>query len=387
MNWESHFTPRASLIQKSIVREFLKFAGRPDMISFAGGLPDPRLLPVDQTRGAVDRALTRYGPQMLQYGITDGILELRALLAAKFQKIGATPENVLITTGSQQALDLIGRVLLDDRSKIAVQNPTYLAALSAFRACGVSFLPGSVNSPLPEETETVPDLIYCIPNFTNPTGESVPSEQRVDLVRYSFRHGIPLIEDDPYGALTFDESVAAPSLLEIGMDVNGPVMHVGTLSKVLAPGFRIGWIVAARELVRKLVVAKQSLDLHTSTFSQYAVLQLITEGVLDKLLPELRAAYAHKCQLMVRSIHATMPAKVDCTRPRGGFFLLLKLPSPLDGKQVAQAALAANVAVVPGVEFHVQGGENTLRLCFSHPASHQIEEGIRRLARVISAHE
>jgi 2-aminoadipate transaminase len=383
MNWEKCFASRAALMQKSTVREFLKQAARPGMISFAGGLPDPDLLPVEETRAAVDRALTLHGSRVLQYGITEGLLELRELIAAKYHSVGITPENVLITTGSQQALDLIGRLFLDETSTVAVQNPTYLAALSVWRSYGAEFAPGTGRSPLPSNQRLKANLIYCIPNFINPTGESMDGNERSTLVDYSLRESIPLLEDDPYGDLRYDGSPKPPSLLELAGGLNGPVLHVGTISKVLAPGFRIGWIIGATPLIAKLAIAKQAVDLHTSTFSQYVACELLKSSVFESALPRLRSAYASKRDALLRELRAQMPSRITWTHPAGGFFLLLTLPTDVDGSELARRALEVGVAVVPGGDFHARGGKNTLRLSFSNASHPQIGEGVTRLSEVV----
>jgi 2-aminoadipate transaminase len=383
MNWEKCFAGRAALMQQSTVREFLKQAARPGMISFAGGLPDPDLLPVEETRAAVDRALTLHGSRALQYGITEGLLELRELIAARYHRVGVTPENVLITTGSQQVLDLIGRLFLDETSTVAVQNPTYLAALSVWRSYGAKFAPGTGRSPLPTNQRLSANLIYCIPNFINPTGDSMDHNQRSTLVDYSLRKGIPLLEDDPYGDLRYDESPKPPSLLELAGELTSPVLHVGTISKVLAPGFRIGWIVAPTQLIAKLAVAKQGVDLHTSTFSQYVACELLKSALFNSALPRLRLAYASKRDALLAELRAQMPSGITWTHPAGGFFLLLTLPTEVDGSELASRALEVGVAVVPGGEFHARGGTNTLRLSFSNASRPQIAQGVTRLSQVI----
>ncbi len=388
MNWENRFSERTRLMQQSTVREFLKHATRQDIISFAGGLPDPELLPVKETREAVDRALTSNGARALQYGVTEGVGELRELIAARFPHIGVTPESVLITTGSQQALDLVGRVLLNEGDKVAVQNPTYLAALSGWRTYGAAFLPGESRLPLAPEPKAVPNLIYCIPNFINPTGESLDENERNLVLDYSLNHSIPLLEDDPYGDLRYDNTPKPRSMIEMAGDPEGPVIHIGTFSKVLAPGFRVGWIVAARELIAKLALAKQTLDLHTSTFAQYVVVELLKGGIIDNSLPPLQASYCQKRDLLLEALNNQfITGATMWTRPHGGFFVLLSLEADLDGTLVARAALENGVLVVPGADFHVRGGSNSLRLSFSNAPRLQIADGVARLHEAImSAH-
>ncbi len=382
MNWDLHLSKRASLMQGSAVREFLKIAAQPGMISFAGGLPDTTLLPVDELQAATERAITNYGPKVLQYGATEGAPQLREYVASRFRSVGAVAENVLITTGSQQALDLVGRVLLNEGDTVAVQNPTYLAALSAWRPYGVSFCGGTATSPLPDEPKVSPRAIYCIPNFQNPTGESLTHDQRLRLTNWACAKEIPLIEDDPYGELRY-EGEKLPSLLELSGGLESSVLHLGTFSKVLAPGLRVGWIVGSSGIIKRLALAKQALDLHTSTLCQYVALEFALNGRLQRSLPKLCSSYREKRDEMLECLQMHLPA--DCTwgKPAGGFFTLLTLPEETDGSAFSRAALAAGVAVIPGAEFHVCGGRNTVRLSFSVSSRTEIREGVRRLGKVL----
>lgn len=382
MKWEEQFAARTERIKSSTVREFLKHALKPGMISFAGGMPDPNLLPVQATAAASERIGKKYGAKALQYGQTEGIGELRELIAARFGKSGATAENVLITTGSQQALDLIGRVLLEEGDPVAVQNPTYLAALAAWRPYGVEFVTGESGWPLPETETRRPSLVYCIPNFQNPSGGSLSREERMRLTEYAGTRGVPLIEDDPYGELRY-EGEALPSLLEMGSDLSGPILYVGTFSKVLAPGFRLGWIVGAPPLIKALAQAKQAMDLHTSTFCQYLALELLNDRSMAASIQRLCAAYRKKRDVMLEELREHMPGSAHWTEPAGGFFILLTLSKEMDGTELAQRALEEQVVVVPGIDFHVRGGKNTLRLSFSSAGEEEIRTGIRALARCV----
>lgn len=342
------------------------------MISFAGGMPDPALLPVEATQAATERVLARVGSRALQYGPSEGIPELRAHVASL---LGVPMENVLITSGSQQGLDLAGRVLLDAGDRVAVQNPTYLAALSAWSSYGVAFesiaewVQGAINA----------KILYAIPNFQNPTGETMEIGLRQELARLSRDRGVPLLEDDAYGDLRFEGEIK-PSLLQLG---GSNVLHLGTLSKVLAPGFRLGWMIAPRAVFHRFVQAKQSIDLHTSTYAQYLAWELIRSGVLNEMIPRAREVYRQKRDLMLQTLQRTMPPGVSWSRPEGGLFLFLRLPGGISGRTLARRALEERVLVVPGEEFHITGGEETLRLNFSHPTNEEILGGIEKLAAII----
>jgi 2-aminoadipate transaminase len=376
MNWENHFAARTQRFRRNTVREFLRLAGQPGIISFAGGMPDSNMLPVEEMKVACERALRRIGAKALQYGPSEGIPELRHLIAERCICAGVTAENVLITTGSQQALDLIGRVLVDDGATVAVQNPTYLAALSAWAPLGAKF------RTLDDSSASKTSMAYVIPNFRNPTGDTMDRAARQELVQHCEAGRIPILEDDAYGELRF-EGEPVPSLLEIAGTLSGPVIHVGTFSKILAPGLRLGWIIASTELIAKLVQARQAADLHTSTFTQYTALQAVEDGILDYLLPRLRAAYRQKRDAMLQALSITMSEDVTWSRPEGGLFIMLRLPAGTSGRALAARSLESGVLVVPGEEFHIEGGTETVRLNFSHPSLAQISRGISLLAESI----
>lgn len=398
MNWNQSFASRTGEMRRSTVREVLKLAVRPDMISFGGGLPAPELFPVEEVRQATEAVLRRHPERALQYGETEGIAELRDSIARSCSRPGlpVRRENVLIVTGSQQALDLVGRVLLDPGDAVLVENPTYLAALGAWRPLGARFrlLPsdgeGMQVSALPAVPPSKTKLLYCIPNFQNPTGATLSLERRRALVAWSQSTGVPILEDDPYGELRYEGDVL-PSLLELSAalaateTLTGGVIHLGTFSKTLAPGLRVGWVVAPEPVIEKLTLAKQSADLHTSTLCQFVVLELVRAGVLARHLPRLRAAYRMRRDAMRIALREHFPADVTWTEPAGGLFLFVKLPERINAAELLPLALARGVAFVPGEDFHANGGgQNTLRLNFSNASPERIMEGIRRLAAVVA---
>jgi len=397
MNWDELFAKRTHRMKRSAIRELLKVTRRPEVISFAGGLPAAELFPIPQVKAAVDAVLQSLGGKSLQYGETEGVPELRDWVARHFSRNGVeiTAENVLITTGAQQGLDLVGRVFLDENDCAVVENPTYLALLSAWRPYVGEFLAvpsdehGMQVDALPKLLKRRPKLIYITPNFQNPQGTTLARERREKLVALLREHGVALLEDNPYGELRYDGQ-PLPHLLEIeaaqGKSSRCPnhVMYSGTFSKVLMPGLRVGWAIAAPEVIDKLGMAKQAADLHTSTICQYAALELLRRGFLDEFVPVLCKSYGERRDLMLGALEKHFGTKAKWNRPEGGMFLLVSLPPKYDTTKMLERALEQNVAYVPGEEFHMNGeGKNTMRLNFSNARPEQIEEGIRRLAMVI----
>jgi 2-aminoadipate transaminase len=402
MNWDGLYAKRTHRMRRSAIRELLKVTRRPEVISFAGGLPAAELFPIPQVKAAVDAVLQSLGGKSLQYGETEGVPELREWVAGHFSRNGVqiTADNVLITTGAQQALDLVGRVFLDEYDRAVVENPTYLALLSAWRPYVGEFVAvpsdehGMQVEALPkifdENPKLIyPKLIYITPNFQNPQGTTLTRERREKLVALLREYGVALLEDNPYGELRYDGE-ALPHLLEIeaaqGKSGGLPnhVMYSGTFSKVLMPGLRVGWVIAAPEVIDKLGMAKQAADLHTSTICQYAALELLRRGFLEEFVPVLCKSYGQRRDLMLGALEKHIGTKAKWNRPEGGMFLLLTLPEKYDTTKLLARALEQNVAYVPGEEFHMNGeGKNTMRLNFSNARPEQIEEGIRRLAKVI----
>ncbi len=383
-------------MKRSAVRELLKLTAQPGMISFAGGLPAPELFPVEAVRRAADAALALRGGSALQYGETEGLAELRDWIAARFSRTDAPLDRsrVAIVSGAQQGLDLLGRVLLDPGDAVVVENPTYLALLSAWRPLGARFLPvpSDARGMRVDELESLlrqrPKLIYVTPTFQNPQGTTLTLERRVRLVELAHRYDVALIEDDPYGELRY-EGESLPSLFDLAGRArghDGSVIHVGTFSKTLAPGLRVGWALAAPEVIDQLTLAKQAADLHTSTLNQGMVLELLREGALAGHLPRLRDAYRQRRDAMLAALEAHLPPSVRWTRPEGGMFLLVTLPLGWSGAELLKQALARNVAFVPGEDFHLDGaGRNTFRLNFSNATPERIEEGVKRLGEALRA--
>ncbi len=387
IKWQ--FARRAEQLQSSVIREILKITMRPDIISFAGGLPSPETFPVEHMKAAFDTVLSRQGKVALQYGPSDGYAPLREWIADSLSIDGVTitPDQVLMVSGSQQALDLLGKVLIEDHSKVLVETPSYLGALQAFSVYQPEFvsIPTDEFGLLPEEVEKIADgarLLYALPNFQNPTGRTMSVERRFALVETCARLGLPLIEDDPYGALSY-RGEPLPKMLT--MNPSG-VIYLGSFSKVLTPGIRLGYVVAPVPLVRKLEQAKQAADLHTSQLTQMVVYEAIKDGFLAKHIPSIRTLYANQCQAMLDALTEFFPAGVTWNKPEGGMFIWVTLPEHIDGMQLLEESIAQNVAFVPGAPFYAnEPQKNTLRLSFVTVPPEKIREGVAKLAKLIAA--
>lgn len=398
-DWDHRFARRTLHMRRSAVRELLKLTARPDFISLAGGLPAPELFPISQVRKATEAVLTLHSKQALQYGETEGLAGLRDWIANHLSSPRLTVKraNVLVTSGAQQALELVGRVFLDPGDRVLVENPTYLAALSAWRPSGVEFLAvpsdtdGMCVDALPPLLEQRPKLAYCVPNFQNPQGTTLSERRRNQLVDLLQGEDVVFVEDNPYGDLRYSGS-DGPHVLSLtaqsggSSSIDGSVIYVGTFSKVLAPGFRVGWVVAPEPVIEKLVLAKQAADLHTSTLNQHIVLELVADGFLDQHIPVLRSAYRERRDALMSALERHMPAETTWTRPEGGMFVLVTLPPHMRAAALLKHAIDRKVAFVPGEEFHLGGaGTNTLRLSFTGLAPEILAQGIERLADAIEA--
>ncbi len=388
--WDEKYARRARGMTGSAIRELLKLTEQPEFISFAGGLPAPESFPVAAVAAAAAAILRDRGTQALQYGATEGYRPLRELIARRTSTDAhvVAVENVLITSGSQQALDLLGKVFLDAGDRVLLESPTYLAALQAWNAYEVAYIdlpmdeagldPSALESTLREE----PKFLYCVPNFQNPTGVTLSLERRQRLVTLAAAHGVPLVEDDPYGSLRF-EGDALPSLLAIAGAAGG-VIQLSTFSKTLAPGLRVGWVVAPAEVIGRLALAKQGTDLHTGTLDQYIVHELLAGGQIEAGLPAIVARYRERRDTMLAALAEHFPADVRWTRPTGGMFLWVTLPRGIDASDLLPPAVERGVAFVPGKSFFPNGGgENTMRLNFSNAAPERIREGIARLGSLL----
>ncbi|MFP2926112.1 PLP-dependent aminotransferase family protein [Pyxidicoccus sp. 3LG] len=383
---------RMSRIKTSAVREILKVAERPDILSFAGGLPAPELFPMEAIAEAHAEVLATEGRAALQYSTTEGFGPLREWICGHLQKRGrvSTADQVLITNGSQQGIDLVAKVLLDPGDLVIVENPSYLAALQTFGGYEAKFATvGSDDQGMrTDDLERLlathrPKLVYVVANFQNPKGTTLSLERRRELVRLAQRHRFLILEDDPYGELRFTGD-HLPSLA--AFDDEGVVVSLGTFSKTLAPGLRIGWVVGPRDFVRSLTIAKQSTDLHTATLAQRAVARLLTRFDYGAHLEALRPVYGERANAMLAALETHMPAGTKWTTPEGGMFLWVELPEGLSGDTLLPKAIEQKVAFVPGSPFFANNPRpEFLRLNYSNRPPDLISEGMRRLGAVIAA--
>ncbi|EKU82332.1 2-aminoadipate transaminase [Massilia sp. UYP32] len=386
IQWQ--FSERAQQLQSSFIREILKITQRPEIISFAGGLPSPATFPVERMKAAYDKVLSDNGKVALQYGPTDGYAPLREWIAGSLSTEGSTilPEQILMTSGSQQALDLLGKVLIDEGSRVLVETPSYLGALQAFSVYRPEFksVDTDEHGLVPSSLEGIAQgarMLYALPNFQNPTGRSLSVERRQELVETCARLGVPLIEDDPYGSLSYK---GAPSPKMVAMNPDG-VIYMGSFSKVLTPGIRLGYVCAPLPLVRRLELAKQAADLHTAQLTQMVVHEVVKDGFLDQHIPTIRQLYGDQCQVMLDAMQEHFPAGVSWTKPEGGMFIWVTLPQQIDAMKLLEQSLAARVAFVPGAPFYANDpATNTLRLSFVTVPPERIREGIAVLGKLIA---
>ena len=385
------FSQRAQQLTSSTIREILKVTERPEVISFAGGLPAPGGFPVEEINAAFDRVLQGNGKAALQYGPTEGYTPLRQWVADDFKSRGVNValDEVIIVSGSQQALDMLGKLFIDPGSKVLVEAPSYLGALQSFSLFEPVYasVPTDGGGLIPEQiSETLATgarFLYALPNFQNPTGVSLNLERRQALVERCAALQLPIIEDDPYGELRY-AGEPLPGLLELGRAAGATVVRLGTFSKVLAPGLRLGYIVAPRPIIAKLVQIKQATDLHTATVTQMAVYETIKGGFLERHLPTVRELYKRQCGYMLDAMEQHFPSTVSWTRPAGGMFIWVTLPEHLDGSQLLERAIARNVAFVPGAPFYVGTGKaNTMRLSFVTVSEARIREGVAILGELM----
>ena len=399
--WEYRYAQRTQRMKSSAIRELLKFAERPDVISFAGGMPAPEVFPIEQFKEACIKVLDENGPASLQYGSTDGDLPLREMIARHTGRYGinVTADNILITSGSQQALDLIGKIFINPGDRILVESPTYVGAIQAWRAYGAEFIPvpfdehGMRTDELEARLRAGPKFIYVLPNFQNPTGVTLSYERRLKLIELADRYGVPIVEDDPYGQLRYEgEHLPAISVLDSQTRTQndsyvGNVIYLSTFSKTLAPGIRLAWVIAPPEIITKLMLAKQGADLHTSTFNQMVAHEVAKGGFLNEHVKHIRKVYKERRDVMIETLAEHMPPGVIWTKPEGGLFLWATAPKCVDCQDLFEDAVKEKVAFVPGFSFYAEGGGyNSMRLNFSNADPEHINEGIARLARVMKTH-
>jgi 2-aminoadipate transaminase len=376
-------------MQPSSIREILKVTEDPSIISFAGGLPAAELFPVSDIRIAADRALRELGPKALQYGVTEGIPALRAQIVAEMalRGVSCAADDILVTTGSQQSLDLIGKIFLDPGDLVLTENPTYLAAIQSFQCFEASFAaaPTDDEGIDPDAVDALagrlrPRFLYVIPNFQNPTGRTLSLERRRALYEVARKRDLVIVEDDPYGKLRYRGDHLPPIK---SFDEDGRVLYLSTFSKTVAPGFRTGWAVAPAEIRARMVVAKQSADLHTSSLDQLVLNRYLADFDNAAHVERVRAAYGERHAVMDEALARLMPDGFSWTRPDGGMFLWVTGPEWLDSTELLVEALKEKVAFVPGADFFPGGGrKECMRLNFSNSSPDLIREGVSRLARL-----
>lgn len=402
--WKSRYALRMQDVKGSAIRALLKITQKPEIISFAGGLPAPEVFPVKRFEEACQKVLEEHGAKALQYGATEGYEPLREMIAKNATRYGimAQPENVLITSGSQQALDLIGKLFINSGDRILIEAPSYLGALQAFSVYGAQFVPVPVDDEGVQTNLLEPSLragakfMYILPNFQNPAGVTLSGVRRRHLIALADKYGVPIIEDDPYGSLRFEGEHLPPLVVvdrenlfrERGYTL-GNVIYLSTFSKTLAPGIRLAFVVAPVEVISKLALLKQGADLHTSTFIQAVAFEVARDGFLKEHVKLIRQVYRERRDVMLEALNEFFPHEVTWTHPRGGLFLWATLPPGVDMEALSRAALAENVAFVPGEPFYPPNYPNSgahMRLNFSYSKPEQIREGIRRLASAVKVH-
>ncbi|OQB27771.1 MAG: 2-aminoadipate transaminase [Chloroflexi bacterium ADurb.Bin180] len=390
-NWEKSLAKRTERMTSSMIRETLKMMATPGMISFGGGNPAPELFPLREFQEACRYVLEHDGPSSLQYSVTEGFPPLRQFLVEKMRKYGvpAEQENILIVNGSQQALDLVGKVFLNPGDAVLTDRPTYLGAIQAWSAYEARF----ATVPLDDDGTRIDHVeeilrrepvkfIYCLPNFHNPAGVTLSLERRKQLVELAARHGVFIVEDDPYGELRFEGEDLTPLVV---MHKENTI-YLSTFSKTLAPGIRIGWIVAPAKVLGRIVQAKQGADLHTSSFVQMIANDICQRGFLRQHVRRIRDTYRERCGVMLAAMDKYFPEGVRWTRPKGGLFLWVILPEGMDSIKLLKAAIEEKVAFIPGPAFYPDGkGQHTFRMTFATASPEMIEEGIRRLGKVIKS--
>ncbi|MBC6696270.1 PLP-dependent aminotransferase family protein [Terrisporobacter mayombei] len=386
------FANRMGKVEGSAIRELLKLTARPEVISFAGGMPAPELFPVEEMKKVSVAVLEEQGRVALQYTTTEGYLPLRQKIADRMNKTLKTnvgPDDILMTSGSQQGLDFSGKVFIDKDDVILCESPSYMGALNAMKAYEPQFIEIETDNDgmKMEDLERVLSsndkvkLIYVIPDFQNPSGRTWPLERRIKFMEIINKYEIPVVEDNPYGELRFDGE-SLPSLKSL--DTKGLVIYLGTFSKIFCPGYRLGWTCAAPKILEKFNICKQGADLQASTISQMEVNKFMEMYDLDAHVEKIKACYVKRRDLMIKTMEEEFPESVEFTRPQGGLFTWVTLPEGIDAGVMAKKCLEKNVAYVPGASFYPNGGVvNTCRLNYSNMPEDKIVEGIKRMGEVL----
>ena len=396
------FSLSAKGMKKSVIRELLKLTRRPEVISFAGGLPDPNTFAVDEVAEIAAHVLATNGAQALQYSPTEGDPKLKDELIAHHERedgITLSPENILVTVASQQGLDLLAKIFIDRGDPVIVGLPTYIGGLGAFNSYGADMIGVSLDEDgmrmdlVERELERLkkrgekPKFIYVVPDFQNPAGITMTEERRLKLIELGRHYDVLIVEDSPYKELRYE---GEPVRSIFALDGTGHVIGLHTFSKILFPGMRLGWVIADEAVIQKLVIAKQSTDLCTPAFTQAIVAEFAARGLLGKAIEKVKGVYREKREIMLKALDDYMPdlPGLHWTHPDGGLFLWVCLPEHVDADELFYEAIEQNVAFVIGSAFHCDGtGRSCMRLNFSFPSKEDIVEGVKRLAKVIEDHE
>lgn len=387
---EEIIAERMQGVPRSFIREILKVSLDPAIISFAGGLPNAAFFPVQEIQRATEKVFSKYGAQVLQYSKTEGDEQLRNLIAARYQEkrnLLISPDNIIITNGSQQGIDLLGKVLLNDGEKVLIEEPGYLGAIQSLSLFKVGFLPVrlgddglDIDALAGITRQKSAKLLYTVPNFQNPSGVSYSESNKEQVAAIAKEHRFVIIEDDPYSELRF-VGTRGKSFCHLLPEQS---VLLGSFSKIVAPGFRLGWIAAPSWLHEKLLIAKQAADLHTSSFTQKILAEFLGDNDLDIHIAKITEAYGNQCRAMQASLRCHFPKSIGITQPEGGMFLWGRLPEGMDSMELFQAAVEEKVVFVPGNPFYTGNGQtNTFRLSFSCVDPETIEEGVQRMAKAL----
>lgn len=384
------YSERIAGLKSSAIRDILKLMSRPGIISFAGGLPAPELFPIKEIGDAAAKVLSKHGSSALQYSITEGLIPLREKIIKKLDPDSKylSLENIIITQGSQQGLDLISKLFLDKGDAVFTETPSYLGALQSFQLfqANIFAIPSDEKGIQTDELKKrlgtqKPKLLYLMPNFQNPTGASLPMDRRYRLIEIAGKHDFMLIEDDPYGELIF-EGEKLPSLFSLAQSKN--FIYMSSFSKTVAPGFRVAYVIADKEIIRKFAIVKQGTDLHTNTLGQYLVNEYLENGNYHEHINLIRETYKVRRDCMLSAMEKYFPKSAKWNKPAGGMFIWAILPEGYDAREILMRCILKDVAFVPGQEFFPDGsGKNTMRLNFSNATAENIEEGIRRIGEVL----
>ena len=395
MDVERLYSDRAGKMRKSVIRELLKVTQDPEIISFAGGLPNPKSFPIEEIQGVIETVLKEHGKTALQYGTTQGLKSLRETITERAHKDGINCEadDIIITSGSQQSLDTIGKMFLNPGDTALCGLPTYLGGINAFKSyesnlIGIPLDENGMRIDALEDTikdcikdDIVPKFIYTVPTFQNPAGVIMPESRRKKLVDIANEYDLIIVEDDPYGKLRFDVEHIKPIK---AFDDEGRVIYISTFSKILSPGFRLAWCIGSKEIVRKMIICKQALDLCTNTFTQFIANEFMRIGSLDLHIMKICDMYKPKRDIMMDAMKKYFPDGYTCYKPKGGMFAWVTLPEGIDTETMFLDAIKQKVAYVHGKAFFVnEGGGRSMRLNFSYSTNDQLDEGMKRLANVI----